>query len=125
MRLRKSGVPPTSILDTFGAKKVGEHRVAVMIRVASAKATESCAELLVHRLGLASRDHGSLTSWVTRPRSGLRCHIRFNWPTCLERVRKQAGNDHVALGTHQLGIRLSPGDPRLVLNSRGVEAHRC
>ncbi|CAE7238350.1 Pol [Symbiodinium sp. CCMP2592] len=134
----RNGVAPSGILDAFAPKQIGANRVSVMLRLLD----KGSAEALCRTSGAkASNEMGPWFIDVVGDKAsqGLKLPPRVqwldwvpeeSWDTYLVSARKQAGSDGVALGAHQLGIRVAPDDPRLLAKPalwrmRGVRQNWC
>ncbi|CAE7571587.1 Pol, partial [Symbiodinium sp. KB8] len=111
---RACGVNAADLLDTFGAREIGPNRVAVFLRVADAKA----ATLLCKSSGRIQGHYWCAD--VVGSRESLKLPGKVMWQRWLptetwaeywKRVAKQA-EEGIAIGTHQLGIKMDENDPR-------------
>ncbi|CAE7658292.1 unnamed protein product [Symbiodinium sp. CCMP2592] len=117
---RAVGIKQADILDTFSPKRVGQDRVVVMLRVLKAEAVQS----LVRASGRVGGEGAQASVWFadvlgTKEQLKLPDKVHWiswdsqeSWEAYGSRVHKLASPEGVALGTHQLGVRMWASDKR-------------
>ncbi|CAE7750383.1 unnamed protein product [Symbiodinium microadriaticum] len=117
---RAVGIKQADILDTFSPRQVGQDRVVVMLRVLTTEAVQG----LVRASGRSGGEGAQASVWfadVLGDKAQLKLPDKVqwiswdsqeSWEDYGSRVRKLAGTEGVALGTHQLGVRMWASDKR-------------